>query len=118
MDSTAETPQVISDIPVIQSTGNVFVDLGMEEAEEHLVKVALASRIDEIIKHRHLTQAKAAELLGLDQPKISRLVRGKVREFSLDRLFRLLNALDRDIEIVVRKKPASRPKGRIQVVAA
>jgi len=67
-----------------------------------LAKAQLAQRICEIIAERKLTQTKAASLLGIDQPKISALMRGKLDGFSADRLFRFLNALGRDVEIVIR----------------
>ncbi len=93
-------------IAVAESSGNVFADLGFEHPEEMLAKAQLVQRICDIIADRKLTQAKAASLLGIDQPKISALMRGKLDGFSIDRLFRFLNALDRDIEIVIR--PARR----------
>jgi predicted XRE-type DNA-binding protein len=106
------------DTRVFVGSDNVFADLGLPDAEEHLTKAALVSRIGEIIKNRHLTQQKAAEILGIDQPKISKLMRGHFQDFSTDRLFRLLNSLDRDIEIIIRKKPSSRTKAQVRVVAA
>lgn len=106
------------DIKVVYGSDNIFADLGIENAEEHLAKATLVHQMATIIKHRHLTQVQAASLLGIDQPKISRLMRGHFDEFSVERLFRLFNALDRDIEIRIRKKPASRLKAEVRVVAA
>jgi predicted XRE-type DNA-binding protein len=103
---------------VERGSGNVFADLGLPDAEEHLLKAQLVSRIDGIIRRRKLTQTKAAELLGLSQPDVSRLLRGHFRDFSLERLLRLLLALDRDIEIVIRRRPRSRSRGRLSVSAA
>ncbi len=102
-------------IVVVESSGNVFADLGLPNPDERLVKAELARKISEIITKRHLTQAEAAELLGIDQPKVSALMKGKLSGFSCDRLFRFLNALGRDVEIVVKRKPKSRPKARISV---
>ena len=84
------------------SSGNVFADLGLKNPEELLAKAQLVQRISDIISERKLTQARAAKLLGIDQPKVSALLRGKLEGFSTDRLFRFLNALGRDVEIVIR----------------
>ena len=85
-----------------ESSGNVFADLGLKNPEELLAKAELVQRIADIIAERKLTQARAAKLLGIDQPKVSALLRGKLDGFSTDRLFRFLNALGRDVEIVIR----------------
>src|SRR3954468_19651173 len=84
------------------SSGNVFADLGLKNPEELLAKAELVQRISDAIAERKLTQARAAKLLGIDQPKVSALLRGKLEGFSIDRLFRFLNALGRDVEISVR----------------
>jgi predicted XRE-type DNA-binding protein len=84
------------------SSGNVFADLGLKDPEELLAKAELVQRIADVIAERKLTQARAAKLLGVDQPKVSALLRGKLDGFSIDRLFRFLNALGRDVEISVR----------------
>ena len=89
-------------IAVERSSGNVFADLGLKNAEELLAKAELVQRISDIIAERKLTQVRAAKLLGIDQPKVSALLRGKLDAFSTDRLFRFLNALGRDVEIVIR----------------
>ena len=91
-----------------ESSGNVFADLGLENPEELLAKAELVQRICDIIAARKLTQARAAELLSIDQPKISALMRGKLDGFSTDRLFRFLNALGSDVEIVIRPAPRGR----------
>ncbi len=98
-----------------QSSGNVFADLDVAEPEEALAKAQLARVIGDIIARRRLTQAQAAELLGVDQPKVSALRRGQLVGFSTDRLLRFLNALDRDVEIVVKTKPRSRKRAQIVV---
>jgi predicted XRE-type DNA-binding protein len=101
-----------------ESSGNVFADLDYPDAEEALAKSRLAQRIAEIIKKKRLTQVQAGVLLGIDQPKVSRLLRGRLREFSTDRLFRFLNALDQDVEIIIKRKPRSRRQATVSVVAA
>src|SRR4051795_3901539 len=84
------------------SSGNVFADLGLKNPEELLAKAELVQCISDIIAERKPTQARAAKVLGIDQPKVSALLRGKLDGFSIDRLFRFLNALGRDVEISVR----------------
>ena len=103
------------DDEVIEGSSNVFADLGLPDAEELLAKAGLASAISDIIRGRHLTQQAAAELLGTTQPKVSNLCTGKLEGFSLERLARFLNTLDRDVEIVVRRRPRSRKQSRIIV---
>lgn len=84
------------------SSGNVFADLGFAHADEELAKADLALRISQLIAGRKLTQKKAAALLGIDQPKVSALLRGKLAGFSTERLLRFLNTLGQDVDIVVR----------------
>ena len=103
---------------VKKSSGNVFHDLGFENAPEELAKADIAARLCEIIKAKRLTQVNAAKLLRIDQPKVSALIHGRLEGFSIERLFRFLNALDRDIQIVIKKKPASRDESEITVLAA
>jgi predicted XRE-type DNA-binding protein len=101
---------------VLESSGNVFADLEIDEPEAMLAKAELARRIGNIIKRRRLNQAQAATLLGIDQPKVSALLRGKLAGFSTDRLLRFLMALDRDVDIVIKRKPRSRKHGELRVV--
>lgn len=103
-------------IQVTPSSGNVFADIGMPEPEEELAKAQLASHIRQAILRRRLTQAKAAKLLGIDQPKVSALVNGRLENFSSDRLLRLLTKLGQDVDITVRTKPRSRSLGRVRVL--
>jgi len=86
---------------VRKSSGNVFADLGVKNPEEALVKARLAHVISDAIKVRGMTQVEAAEFLGIDQPKVSRLVRGQLSGFSIDRLFRFVTLLGSDIKITV-----------------
>jgi predicted XRE-type DNA-binding protein len=90
------------------SNGNVFADLGLSNPEERLIKAGLARKISEIIANRQLNQVQAAEVLGIDQPKISALTRGKLKDFSIDRLIRFINILGNDVEITIKPKPESR----------
>ena len=100
---------------VTEGSANVFSDLGLPDADELLAKAQLASAISDIIDDRQLTQTDAATLLGTTQPKVSNLVRGRLEGFSLERLARFLNSLDRDVEIRVRPRPRSRDRSRIRV---
>ena len=104
---------------VRKSSGNVFADLGVKNPEEALVKARLARVIADAIEVRDLTQVEAAELLGIDQPKISRLVRGQLAGFSIDRLFRFVTLLGSDIEIIV-IEPVRRTRraGRMTIALA
>ena len=104
------------DVKIERGSGNVFADLGRPNAEARLLKAELVTRIDEIIRGRRLTQARAAELLGLSQPDVSRLLRGDFRQYSVERLLRLLTALGRDVDIVIRK-PRSGRHGRLRIEA-
>lgn len=102
-------------IPIHPSSGNVFADLGLPDADERLAKAQMAHQIIMIIESRKLTQKAAAQLLGLDQPKVSALMRGKLSGFSTDRLFRLLNKLDKDVEIIIRPKGRNQEHGIVRV---
>lgn len=102
-----------SSIKITPSSGNVFADLNLENPEELLAKAELAYKINSLIKEKELTQVEAAEMLGIDQPKISALARGRLSGFSLERLFKYLTFLDQDIEIIIRPHNKSRQvKGR------
>lgn len=98
-----------------ESSGNVFADLGLPKAGELLAKAELAARILAEIERRRLTQARAAALLGVDQPKISALKQGHLTRFSIERLMRFLLLLDRDIEISVKPKPRHRALAEVRV---
>lgn len=82
---------------------NVFEDIGVPNAAEHLVKAQLVFKIDTVMKQRRMTQVEAARLLGIRQPDVSKMLRGEFRQFSVERLLRFLVALDQDVEIVVRQ---------------
>ncbi|MBI3315266.1 MAG: XRE family transcriptional regulator [Candidatus Omnitrophica bacterium] len=87
-----------------RGSGNVFADIGVAHPERVLARSQIMSRITAIIRDKDLTQKQAAELLGIPQSKVSCLMNGKLSMFSLDHLFELLNALDRDVEIIVKPK--------------
>ncbi len=99
---------------ITESSGNIFADLGLQEPEILLAKARIAAQISRVIQERELTQKQAAELLGLDQPKVSALVRGKLSGFTLDRLLRFLTELGYDVEITTRQVSG---KGHIAVAA-
>jgi predicted XRE-type DNA-binding protein len=103
------------DTKVTPSSGNVFADLGLPNADQLLAKADLAIEISQVIEERGLTQAEAAEIMGVDQPKVSAIVRGRLEGISMERLYRFLVALGRDVEIVVRPTPASRRAARLTV---
>jgi predicted XRE-type DNA-binding protein len=105
-----------AEIPVTPSSGNVFADMGLPEPEEELTKAQLASNIRQIIKRRRLTQVAAASLMGIDQPKVSALLNGRLANFSSERLMRLLTALGKDVDITIKNKPRNRLQGRIRVL--
>src|SRR5580698_6799049 len=88
-------------VQIWEGSGNVFADLGLPDAEELLAKANLAHRITCLVTEQKLTQTQAAARLGIDQPKVSALLRGKLDGFSTERLIRFLNALGQDVEIVV-----------------
>lgn len=98
-----------------RGSGNVFADVGIPNPDSALAKAKLVQRIRELITERKLTQAKAAEVLGIDQPKVSALVRGRVEGYTIDRLFRFLSILGQRVEITVRPTKKS-DHGRTLVV--
>ena len=103
-------------LEITKSSGNVFADLGLPNPEKHLAKVELAYQINSIIEKRGLKQVEAAKILGIDQPKVSALSCGQLDNFSIERLIGFLNKLDRDVEIVVKKRPTRRKThGRLKV---
>ena len=103
---------------VIPSLGNVFVDLRLPDAVEKQTRVRLAVAINQIIQERRLSQVAAAHLLDINQPKVYALANYRLDGFSVERLMNFLNALDRDVEIVIRKKPRSKRPARILVIGS
>jgi predicted XRE-type DNA-binding protein len=95
---------------------NIFADLGLENAEEMLIKAKLARQIYVCIADRQLSQIEAANILGIDQLKVSNLINGKLAAFSIERLFRFLNALDRDVEITIKAKSSENNPARVIIL--
>jgi len=100
------------DIRVTESSGNVFADLGLPNAEEALAKAELAIAINRIMEERGLTERETAEILGTSQSRIHNVRRGRLTGVSTDWLFQALNKLGHDIEINVKPKPRYRSDGR------
>jgi predicted XRE-type DNA-binding protein len=103
------------EVDYVVSSGNVFADLGVPNPEEALAKAELANKIFVLIKERKLTQKKAAELLGIVQPKVSMLLRGRLTGFSIERLMRFLLLLGQDIKISVHPNPQGRSNAHVRV---
>jgi predicted XRE-type DNA-binding protein len=107
--------RVINGIPVEEGRGSVYADLGYAESRDLEIKARLVTEVAEIIKRRRLTQHQAAEILGLTQPRISRLLKGQFRGVSEKRLLDCLTRLGRDVEILVKPAPQNRDVGRSTV---
>ncbi len=103
-------------ITVERSSGNVFADLGFANPEREQLKAHLTLQIYRIIKQRGITQAEAGEILGIQQPHVSALMRNRSGNFSVERLMDFLIALGQDVEITVR--PTRRSQGQVSVVFA
>jgi predicted XRE-type DNA-binding protein len=112
------TPSSERSEKTVRSSGNVFADLGFANAGERQTKVRLAMAINDVLHRRGLSQAKAAELLGINQPKVSALSKYRLEGFSVERLMRFLNLLNQDVEIIIRNRPRARRPGRVFVTAA
>jgi predicted XRE-type DNA-binding protein len=103
---------------VHEGSGNVYLDLGFPDADDMLVKAQLVTKIRDIIGERGLTQVQAAAILGLPQPKLSGILRGRFRGVSERKLIDCLTSLGRDVEIVVKDAPRRRTSGKVTVVIA
>ena len=101
-----------------KSSGNIFADIGFANDQEMLIKANLALKIAEIITQRRLTQMEAALVLGMPQPKLSKLLRGQFHGVSETKMLECLNKLGRDIQIVIRKANRDKRIGRTSVVFA
>jgi predicted XRE-type DNA-binding protein len=97
-----------------KSSGNVFADLGLPHPEQELLKAHLILQIYRLIKERGLTQAEAGKILGIQQPRVSALMRNRAGAFSVERLMDFLTALGQDVEITVR--PARKEHGSVSLV--
>lgn len=111
-------PRIAPGVPVEEGSGNVYADLGYADCESMLVKAQLAAKIAEIVQRRRLTQARAAEILGLTQPKVSALLKGRFRGISEHRLLECLTRLGRDVHIAIKPAPRSRTSGRLTLSVA
>src|ERR1041385_4813056 len=100
------------------SSGNVFADLGFEDSEERLLKAKLATKIAQLIEKKGWTQAQTAQRTALDQPKVSRLLRGQLSGFSADRFFAVLNRLGHSVEVRISAKERSPEKSHTRVMIA
>ena len=100
---------------IVEGSGNVFADLGLQDAEGLLLKGKLTLQLHHRIQDLGLTQVKAAKQLGISQPEVCRLMKGRFTGFSAERLIALLNALEMDVEIVVRPRPPKQVSHRSQV---
>ena len=98
------------------SSGNVFADIGFQDADERLLKAKLATKIAQLIAKKGWTQAQTAERTALDQPKVSRLLRGQLSGFSADRLFAVLNRLGHSVEVRISAKERSPEKSHTRVM--
>lgn len=103
------------DIPIEESSGNVFTDLGFPHSDQELIKAKLTFEIYRIIKARGLTQTEAAKVLGIKQPHVSALMKCRPATFSMVRLMEFLIALDQDVEIAVHPKSDPGGGGKIYV---
>ena len=97
------------------SSGNVFADLNLPNADDLLAKAELAAKIIAEIRLRRLTQSRAATLLGIDQPKVSPLKEGKLSGFSIEQLLRFLLRLGQNVEITVKRRSRRGPAARLRV---
>ena len=111
----ARKPRASSE-KVETSSGNVFADLGFQDAEERLLKTKLATKIAQLIEKKGWTQAQTAERTALDQPKVSRLLRGQLSGFSADRLFAVLNRLGHSVEVRISAKERAPEKSHTRVM--
>ena len=94
---------------------NLFADLGVPDADAHLLKARLVFKIDALMRARSLTQVEAGRLFGVRQPDVSKMLRGEFRQFSVERLMRFLVALGQDVEIVVKPAPRARRSAMVRV---
>lgn len=100
------------------SSGNVFADLGLPHPEQALLRSKLAIEIRHIIEAKGLTQAEAAKIVGVSQPKISEITRGRVADYSVERLLRMINKLGYDVELQVSPRKRADAVGTLRVKAA
>jgi phage-related protein/predicted XRE-type DNA-binding protein len=114
----AKGHQAMKKISAVRGSGNVFKDLGMKNPEEALTKARLAALVARAIKRRKLTQQTAAGILGIDQPRVSKLLRGHLSDYSIERLMLFLVRMGLDVEISIQEQSRPRRRGHLNVVAA
>jgi len=116
MKATKEKKRRASSEKIELSTGNVFADLDFEDPEERLLKAKLATKIAQLINKKGWTQAQTAARIALDQPKVSRLLRGQLSGFSADRLFAILNRLGHSVEVRISAKARAPEQSHTRVI--
>lgn len=104
-----------SDTNVTRGSHNIFADIKVRDPEEALAKARIVEAIAGLLRRRNLSQSSAGALVSLTQPQISRLIRGDTREFSYERLMRVLTALGQDVDITIRQRRSSKQRGRVLV---
>ena len=97
------------ELTVTHGSGNVFADVGLPDAEEHLEKAKLVLAIHKAIKEEGLSQTEAAERMGIDQPQVSRMLKGQFRSYSMERLYRFLNCFGHDVIVVIAPRHPKTP---------
>jgi predicted XRE-type DNA-binding protein len=107
-----------TEIGIERSSGNVYADLGFPDAAEMLVKAQLVAKISEILASRKWTQQKASKVLGIPQPKLSKMLRGQFHGISQTKMLECLTRLGRDIQILISPEKSASPMGRVEVVSA
>lgn len=100
-------------IEVHESIGNIFADLGLPDADTHMLKAEIVAELYRLTLERKLNQTDAGKLMGLSQPEVSRLFKGTFREYSVERLMSFLTAFDLEVEIVSRPRPANVTRGHV-----
>ncbi len=105
-------------IEIERGSGNVFADIGMPDARDHLVKAQLVTRIRDVVRKRKLTQEVAGEIIGLKQPDMSKMLRGEFRGYSIERLLDFLVAFGHDVEIVIKPSVRGKRAARLTIKAA
>ena len=106
------------DVEATLSSGNVFADLGLPNPEERLLKAQLLVQIKRFVAQKGWTQSQAAEAIGLDQPKVSKLLRGRLTEFSVERLLTILNRLGHNVEVRISAEEYVPDEARLLVTVA
>ena len=101
------------EVEVHETKGNIFADLGLPDAGTHYLKAQIVTELYRLTTARKLTQTKAGEVMGISQPEVSRLFKGHLQEYSVERLMGFLTAFEQDVEIVVRPHPKAGEAGRI-----